>query len=96
MDDAEFTRTRNYTDTVELLRLLHNSLSLTVESLERFHSEEAQYFQANHNALRMTWDRYFAVIEKDCNELRFLRTVLQHKIDAFDNKKNGVSTPALS
>jgi hypothetical protein len=96
MDDAEFTRTRNYTDTVELLRLLHNSLSLTVESLERFHNEEAQYFQANQNALRMTWDRYFAVIEKDCNELRFLRTVLQHKIDAFDNKKNGVSTPALS
>ena len=93
-DDARFTRTRDYTRTTDILRLLHNALVITTESWEDFESGEIKYFEAQeHEALRMTWDAYLAAISKDISELRFLRRLLQQKIEMFDNKKSGASTP---
>ena len=92
-DDARFTRTRDYTRTTDILRLLHNALVITIESWEDFESGELQYFEAQeHEALRVTWDAYLAAIRKDISELRFLRRMLQQKIEMFDNKKSGAST----
>ena len=92
-DDAGFTRTKDYTRTTDLLRLLHNALIITIESWEDFESGEIQYFDVQeHQALRVIWDAYLAAISKEISELRFLRRLLQQKIEMFDNKKSGVST----
>lgn len=92
-DDANFSRTRDYTRTTDLLRLLHNSLVITIESWEDFESGEIQYFEAQeHEVLRVTWDAYLAAIIKDISELRFLQRLLEQKIGMFDNKKSGAST----
>ena len=91
-DDARFTRTKDYTRTIDLLRLLHNALVITIESWENFESGEILYFEVQeHQALRTTWDAYLATISKDISDLRFLRRLLQQKIEMFDNKKNGAS-----
>lgn len=92
-DDARFTRTKDYTRTTDLLRLLHNALVITIESWEGFESGEIQFFDVQeHQALRVIWDAYLAAISKEISELRFLRRSLQQKIEMFDNKKSGAST----
>ncbi|MCJ1403964.1 hypothetical protein MMC11_007187 [Xylographa trunciseda] len=91
-DDPKFNRTREYTSTIELLRLLYNAIIKIIESWERFEDGELQYFEVEEQAtLRKTWDGYIADIVKDSNELRSLRTTLRQKIETFDNMKNGVS-----
>ena len=95
-DDDRFTRTKDYTRTIDLLRLLHNALVITIESWENFESGEIRYFEVQeHQALRMIWDSYLAAISKDISDLRFLRRLLQQKIEMFDNKKNGASILAI-
>ena len=94
VDDASFTRTKGYTRTIDLLRLLHNALVRIIESWENFESGEIQYFEVQeYQALRKAWDSYIARINKDMSELRFLRRTLQQKIEMFDNKRSGVSLP---
>lgn len=91
VDDAKFTRTKDYTRTIDLLRLLHNALIKKIESWENFEIGEIQYFEVQeYHALRKTWDSYIAGINKNITELRFLRRNLQQKIEMFDNKRSGV------
>ena len=90
IDDEEFSRTREYTWATELLRLLHNSLVKIIESWEEFASGEVHYLEVNHDTLRRLWESYLAGIHKDMAELRFLRRLLQQRIEMFDNMKNGV------
>ncbi|MCJ1483151.1 hypothetical protein MMC06_003317 [Schaereria dolodes] len=91
VDDAKFSRTKEFTWIVELLRLLHNALTKTIESWENFEEGEIQYFQVeDKDILRMDWSRYLEGIEKDMAELRLLRTSLHQKIEMFDNKRNGL------
>lgn len=92
IDDAGLNRTRELTWTTELLRLLHGSLVRSIESWESFDDGELQYFHVEEQqTLRQSWDIYIAEIEKDINELRSLRRILQQKIETFDNIKDGVS-----
>ena len=92
VDDIGLSRTREYTWTTELLRLLHNALTKSIESWERFKTSQLQYFQyEEQKVLRVTWNAHLANIENDLNELQFLRRVLQQKIEIFDNMKNSVS-----
>ena len=74
-----------------MLRLLHNSLVKVLESWESFKNGETQYFEANEQEThRRVWGSYFAAIEKNMTELRFLRRLLQKRIEMFDNMRNGV------
>lgn len=92
-DDTDFSRTRGYTATIDLLRLQHNALTKVIESWEHFEGGELQYFLGNeHDVLRQIWDGYLADVEKSFNELRTLRTILRQKIETFDSMRNGVST----
>ena len=95
-DENEFPRTREYTRTVELFRLLYNALVKTIESWEQFENGEIQYFDiVGQITLRRAWESYLAGIEKNITELKFLRRSLQQKIEMFDNMRNGVKA-ALS
>ena len=92
-DDRKFSRTREYTATIDLLRILHNSLVRIVESWDSFGSGEVQYFEIrNEESLQAKWEDYLASIEKDITELRFLRRVLSQNIEALNNKRSGVSS----
>ena len=100
-DDPKLNWTRDYTFTLELLRLLHNAIIKIIESWERFEDGELQYFDVEEQGIRRrTWDGYLTDIVKDSNELRSLRTTLRQKIETFDNMKTGVSSgmkqPAVS
>ena len=91
-DDKKFSRTRDYTAIIDLLRLLHNSLVRIIESWERFGNGEVQYFEIkDEESLQAIWEGYLASIEKDMAELRFLRRVLSQNIEALNNKRSGVS-----
>ena len=91
-DDKKFSRTRDYTATIDLLRLLHNSLVRIIESWERFGDGEVQYFEIkDEESLRAIWEDYLASIEKDMTELRFFRRVLSQNIEVLHNKRSGVS-----
>ena len=97
VDDERLSRTKDYTQTIELLRLLHNSLVKIFESWEAFENGELQYFDARgQEILRSLWDSYLANIEKDMTELRFLRRVLQQRIEMFDTMRNGASLSTAS
>ena len=94
IDDPQFSLTREYKWTVELIRLLHNSLVKIIESWENFDSTEARCFETTeHSTLRERWDSYLSSIDKDTAELRFFRTSLQQRIEMFDKMKSGVSSP---
>lgn len=91
-DDTKFTRTRDYTATIDLLILLFNSLVRFIESWESFTEGEVQYFEVrDQDALRKIWEIYLASMEKDVAELRFLRRALDQRIQALNNKRSGVS-----
>lgn len=91
-DDKKFSRTRDYTATIDLLRLLHDSLVRIIESWERFVNGEGQYFEVkDQQSLQSIWEDYLASIEKDMSELRFLKRVLSQNIEALNNKRSGVS-----
>ena len=63
-----------------------------IESWEGFEKGEIQYFDIRDNKpLSQKWESYFASIEKDAAELRYLRQSLGQQIDNLDNKRNGVS-----
>ncbi|MCJ1283202.1 hypothetical protein MMC26_002530 [Xylographa opegraphella] len=90
-DDVSFNRTREYTSTIELLRLLCNAIIKIIEYWERFAAGELLYFHVEEQAtLQRKWDGYVADIEKDSNELRSLRTTLRQKIETFDTMKSGL------
>ncbi|MCJ1291921.1 hypothetical protein MMC34_003470 [Xylographa carneopallida] len=90
-DDIKINRTREYTSTVELLRLLCNAITKTIESWERSEAGELLYFLVDEQTtLQKKWDGYVADIMKDSNELRSLRTTLRQKIETFDNMKSGL------
>ena len=92
-DDNKFSRTRDYTATIDLLRLLCDSLTRTIESWERFVAGEVQYFEVkDQQSLQTIWENYLASAEKDMSELRFLRRVLSQDIEALNNKRSGVSS----
>ena len=91
-DDVKFSRTREYTKTIELLRLLHNTLVRIIESWEYFDEGEMQYFEIQDNKpLSQRWQSYFASIERDMTALRSFRRSLQQQIENLDSKRNGVS-----
>ena len=92
-DDTQFSRTRDYTATIDLLRLLFNSLVRFIESWESFADGEVHYFEVtNQETLRSIWETYLANIEKDMTELRFLRRALDQMIEGLTNKRSGVSS----
>lgn len=67
-------RTLTYKSTIELLRLLYKSLVKVLESWEYFESGEMRYFEVNEQEThRRVWGSYFASIEKDMMELRFMK-----------------------
>lgn len=91
-DDTKFSRTRDYTASIDLLRLLFNSLVRFIEAWESFADGEVQYFEIrDQDPLRQIWETYLASMEKDMAELRFLRSALDQRIQALNNKRNGVS-----
>ena len=91
IDDAKFSRTRAYTEIIELLRLLYNALVKVIESWESFESGEIRYFDVREqDTLRKVCESSLASVEKDTTELRFLRRSLQQRIEMFDNMRNGV------
>lgn len=92
VDDAKLTRTKEYTRTIDLLRLLHNALVKLIEAWQHFEAGEIQYFEMKeHLTLRKTWEAYLAGINKDMAELRFLGLSLHQRIEMFDKKRGGVS-----
>ncbi len=96
-DDVKFTRTKEYTTTIELLRLLYNTLVKLIESWEGFNDGGVQYFDIRENEpLDQRWESYFASIEGDMTELRYLRRSIQQQIDTLDSKRNGVGLAGLS
>lgn len=91
-DDERFSRTKDNTQTVQLLRLLSNSLVKTLDSWERFEAGGIRCFHlGHHNSSRTAWNNYLAEIDKDVTELRFLSRSLQQKIDMFDHLRDGAS-----
>lgn len=87
-----FSRTREFTTSVDLLRLLHDDLVKIIDSWESFDRGEIQYFDIrDQELLRKRWESYLASIEKNISELRFLRRSLQQSIESLDSKRNGVS-----
>ncbi|KAI9875145.1 MAG: hypothetical protein M1830_008824 [Pleopsidium flavum] len=91
VDDNRFTRTKEYSWTVQVLRLFHNSLVKLLESWESFQAGEVQYFRVKDNDdLDKLWRSYLASIEEDITELRFLRRSLQQRIEMFVNMRNGL------
>ena len=95
-DDPVFTNTRNYTSTTELLRILNNALLRFLESWERFEEGEIQcFFMEEDETLREQWNQYLTEIQKESNTLRSLKTILQQKIDTFNNRRNAVSSSRL-
>lgn len=92
VDDNKFTRTKEYTRIVQLLRLLHNSLVKLLDSWGSFQSGEIRYFRAAEDKnLDRRWKFHIASIEENVTELRFLRRSLQQRIEMFDSMRNGVS-----
>lgn len=92
VDDGKFTRTKEYTWTVQFLRLLHHSLVNLLESWHRFQSGEVRYFRVRENDdLDKRCRSHLAKIDKEITELRFLRRSIQQRIEVFDNMRNGVS-----
>lgn len=90
-DDKSFSRTKDYTSRVQLLRLLYNALVKTVESWESFEAGEIRFFDLpNDGILQALWNSYLADMEKDMTELRFLCRSVQQRIEMFDNMRNGV------
>jgi len=92
VDDGKFTRTKEYTWTVQVLRLLHNSLIKLLESWYSFQSGEIRYFRVRENDdLDKRCRSHLARIDKEIAELRSLRRSIQQRIEVFDNMRNGVS-----
>ncbi|SLM40775.1 hypothetical protein LPUS_11624 [Lasallia pustulata] len=90
-DDKSFSRTKDYTSRVQLLRLLYNALVKTVESWESFEAGEIRFFDLpNDGILQALWNSYLADMEKDMTELRFLCRSVQQRIEMFDNMRNGL------
>ena len=90
--NPDLTRMREYTWTVELLRVLHNTLVKIIDSWEGFEKGELRYFQTEEpRAFHVLWNKYLAGIEKDLTELRSLRRSLQQMLEMFDNMRDGVS-----
>lgn len=85
VDGPNFTRTKQYTRNVDMLRLLYNLLVNIIESWRDFENGEAQYFKiTDYEALRRVWDAYLSGINKNMTGLHFLRRSLQQKINMFD------------
>ena len=91
IDDPGYSRTRSYTTSLQLLRLLSNSLVRNIETWERFETGEIQYFRSDNATLREAWDRHLAEIQRDVNQLLALRRKLQQKIETIDSMRNGAS-----
>ncbi|KAI9878373.1 MAG: hypothetical protein M1830_001078 [Pleopsidium flavum] len=98
VDDHSFSRTKEYTWTVQILRLFHNSLVKLIESWENFEAGEIRYFDVEDNErLQTIWRKEFlASIRKDVTELRSLRRSLQQRIEMFDTMMSGVSHLTMS
>ena len=93
VDDEKLSLTKDYTSTIELLRLLHNSLVKTLETWTAFENGELDYFNAREQeTLHDLWNAYLADIEKDVNQLRSLQRTLQQRTEMFEAMRNGAST----
>ncbi|KAI9811173.1 MAG: hypothetical protein M1827_005624 [Pycnora praestabilis] len=92
VDDSGFSRTKEYTWTVQVLQLFHDSLERLIQSWDNFQNGESGYFNVKGNdTLQRTWEMYLASTEKDVRELRTLQTSLKQRIEMFDRMRNGVS-----
>ena len=79
VDDHDLSR--EYTWTVELLRLLYNAIVKIIESWEGSEQGELRYFNTGpQRTPHLLWNAYLATIGKDLTELRFLRRCLQQRL----------------
>jgi hypothetical protein len=91
-DDPDFTSTYNYTTSVEFLRLLSNNLFRFLEAWENFESGELYcFFMEEDKTLRERWEEHIANIHEDVYYLRSLRTMLNQRIETFENRRTIVS-----
>ncbi len=96
MDDNDFTRTKEFTWTGQVLRLFHNSLTKTIQSWDNFEANELQYFHTGDTgAIQTSWELCFASMKKDVAELKFLQLCLQQRIEMFDTMRNSVSSKII-
>ena len=91
-DDPNLSRTKEYTWIVQVLRMLENGLTRTIDVWDRFEAGDASYYLLpREDTRRIAWEQQLAAIHQDINELRFLRTTFQQKIEMFDSLKHSVS-----
>ncbi|KAI9763551.1 MAG: hypothetical protein M1839_006377 [Geoglossum umbratile] len=84
-EDDDFSSTKEFSWTTQVLWMLHNSLTQTIESWESFESIHRRYFDVREQSLQAPWETYLVSIDKDVTELKLLRRALQQKIEMFDN-----------
>jgi hypothetical protein len=90
-EDDDFSSTKEFNWTTQVLWILHDSLTRTIESWESFQSVHRRYFNVREQVLQTTWETYLIGVDKDVVELKVLRRTLQQRIEMFDNIRRGVS-----
>ena len=86
------SRTKEYGKNIEILHLLHNAITKTLQSWDAFARGEVQYLEPNGpESLRESYEASLASVEKNMTELRFRKLTLRQRIDLFDGMRNGVS-----
>lgn len=91
-DDTELSRTQEYGRNIEILHLLHNSLTKILQSWDDFAGGEIRYLEPDGpQSLRERCEASVASVEKDMAELQFRNLILRQRINLFDGMRNGVS-----
>ncbi|KAH0547759.1 hypothetical protein FGG08_000016 [Glutinoglossum americanum] len=88
VDDSNISQTKDYTWTLQVLRLLFNALTKTIEAWECFERDDTRYFNATE--FNLQWASYFGDIRRNMKQLRDLRMSLQQKMESFENMRNNV------
>jgi hypothetical protein len=90
--DEGLTRTTELTHTVSTLRRFRNCLQTTMQAWENFERREVGLFDPEGwETLRPKWNGYLSATRSQFDELRTFRSLLEQKLELFNNMRDGVS-----
>ena len=89
--DEDLSHTKKLTLTVSTIRRFRNTLAKTIEAWDSFEHNEILIFNPiGWEALQPHWDSLLTMTRKDINELRALHSLLEQKLELFNNMKDSV------
>ena|SRR6266513_1651792 len=90
--DEDLSHTKKLTLTVSTIRRFRNALAKTIEAWDRFaHNEILVFNPIGWEALQPHWDSLLTMTRKEIDELRTLHSLLEQKLELFNNMKDSVS-----